>query len=62
VHELLEFFGLVTAELFDGGFLLLFLNVGVLLSLGSTRESLPWKTTAQEVKDHMTDGLEVITS
>jgi len=62
VHELFEFLRLVAAELLDGGLLLLFLNVGVLLGLGSSRESLPRKTTAQEVKDHMTNGLEVIAS
>jgi len=33
VHELLEFLRLITAELLDGGFLLLFLNVGILLGL-----------------------------
>jgi len=62
VHELLEFLRLVTAELLDGSLLLLFLNVGVLLGLGSARKSLPRKTTAQEVKDNVTNGLEVITS
>jgi hypothetical protein len=43
VHELLEFFGLVLAELLDLDFLLLFLDVGILLGLRSSWESLPWK-------------------
>ena len=62
MHELLEFFRLIAAELLDGGLLLLFLNVGVLLGLGSTRESLPRKGAAQEVKDNVTNGLEIVSS
>jgi len=36
VHELLELFWLVSAELIDGYLLLLLLDVGILLSLGSS--------------------------
>jgi hypothetical protein len=36
VHKLLELFWLVSAELIDGYLLLLLLDVGILLSLGST--------------------------
>lgn len=62
MHELLEFLRLISAELLDGGFLLLFLNVSILLGLGSTRESLPRKRAAQEVKDNMTDSFKIVSS
>lgn len=45
VHELLEFLRLFFAKLFDLHLLLLFLDVGVLLSLGSSWETLPWEST-----------------
>ena len=62
VHELLEFLGLVSAKLLDGSLLLLLFDVGVLLSLGPSRKTLPWETTFQKVKDHMTNCFKVITS
>ena len=62
VHEFSEFLWLVLAEFLDGHFLLLFLDVGVLLLLVSSWESLPWELTLQEVKEHMTNGFEVISS
>ena len=62
VHEFLEFFWLILAELLDLHLLLLFLDVGVLLSLRSSWEALPWESTLQEVEKHMTDGLEVVSS
>jgi hypothetical protein len=43
IHELLELVRLVFAELFNRNLLFLLLDVGVLLSLGSTWEALPWK-------------------
>ena len=43
VHELLELFWLFSAELINGNLLLLLLDVGVLLGLGSTWKSLPWE-------------------
>jgi hypothetical protein len=43
VHELLEFFWLVSAELIDCHFLLLLLDVCILLGLRSSWESLPRK-------------------
>jgi len=43
VHELLELFWLVSAQIIDGYLLLLLLDVGVLLGLGSSWKSLPWK-------------------
>ena len=49
VHELLEFLGLVLAELLDLHLLLLFLDVGVLLGLRSSWKSLPWESTLEEV-------------
>jgi len=62
VHELLEFLGLISAKLLDGCLLLLLFDVSVLLSLGPSGETLPWETTFQKVKDHMTNGFKVITS
>lgn len=43
MHELLELYGLVQAELLDSDFLLLAFNVVVFLVLGSARETLPWE-------------------
>ena len=62
VHELLELFRLIAAEVLDGSLLLLLLDVGVLLGLGAAGQALPREGTAQEVKDHMTDRLEVVSS
>ena len=50
VHEFLELLRLVFAQLLDLDLLLLLLDVGVLLSLGSTWEALPWESTLQEVE------------
>ena len=62
VHELSELVWLVLAELLDLNLLLLFLDVGVLLSLGSTWKSLPWERSFQEVQEHMANGLKIISS
>ena len=62
VHELSELFWAVLAKVFDSDFLLLFLNVSILFFLGSTWETLPWKLTFQEVKEHMANSLQVISS
>ena len=62
VHELFEFFWLVATEIFNGRFLLLFLDIGILFGLRPTRESLPRQRALQEVEDDMTNGFEVIPS
>lgn len=62
MHELLEFFRLVSTKLFDGGLLLLLFNVGILLGLGSARKSLPRKRAAQEVENNVTNGFQVVSS
>ena len=62
VHELLEFLRLVLAELLNLDLLLLFLDVGILLSLGSAGEALPWERALQEVEQHVTDRLQVVSS
>jgi hypothetical protein len=62
VHELSELFWLVFAQLINSRFLLLLLDGGVLLSLGSTREALPGKCALQEVENDMADGLKVVSS
>ena len=41
VHELFEFVGLPSAQVFKGRFNLLFLNIVVLFVLGAPRETLP---------------------
>ena len=43
VHEFGELVWLVLAKLFDLDLLLLFLDVGIFFSLGSSWKSLPWK-------------------
>ena len=62
VHEFCKLVRLVLAKLLDFDLLLLFLDVGVLLSLGSTRKTLPWERSFQEIQEHMTDGLKIISS
>jgi hypothetical protein len=57
VHELAEFFRVALAQLIDGHFELLLLNVVVLLVLGAPRKSLPGKTASQEVQQHVSNGL-----
>ena len=49
MHELSEFLRLVLAQFVDGGFLLLFLDSGVLLGFGSAGQALPWERALQEV-------------
>lgn len=62
MHELLELIWLISAELLDGYLLLLLLNVGILLLLGASWETLPRKNSLQEVEENVTDGLEIISS
>jgi hypothetical protein len=62
MHELLEFLRLVLAQLLNFDLLLLFLDIGVLLSLRSTWESLPWESTLKEIEEHVADGLQVVPS
>ena len=62
VHEFCKLIGLVLAKLLDFDLLLLFLDVGVLLSLGSTWKTLPWERSFQEIQEHMADGLKIISS
>ena len=62
LHVLLELLWLILAELGDLDLLLLLLNVGVFLFLGSTWKTLPWEGSSQEVEQDMANGLEVISS
>ena len=62
VHEFLELLWLVLAKLLDLHLLLLFLDVGVLLGLGSSWEALPWESSFQEIKEHVPNCLKVISS
>ena len=62
VHELLEFLRVATAELLNGHFLLLLFDVVVLLVLAPTWKTLPRKTASQEVKQNMTNSLEIVSS
>ena len=60
IHELLELRGLVQAKILDGDFLLLSLDVVVFFVFGASWQALPRQRSAQEVKKHMSDSLEVI--
>jgi len=62
VHKLLEFLGLVAAEILNRRLLLLLLDVGVLFSLRPSGKALPRQRTFQEVQNDMTDRLQVIAS
>ena len=62
VHEFLELVRVVQAELVKGHFLLLALDGVVLLLLGAAWKTLPRETTAQKVKDHVSNGLQIITA
>ena len=60
MHEFLELFWLVLAQILDRSFFLLLFDICVLLRLGSTWQTLPRERSFQEVKDDVTDGLQVI--
>jgi hypothetical protein len=60
VHEFAELLGMSLAELVDSNLELLLLDVVILLVLRAPRETLPGETPAQEVEEHVTDGLEVV--
>jgi len=62
VHKLAELLWLVLAKFFHSYLLLLFLNVGVLFLFGSSWKSLPRKRSFEEVKQDVTNGLQVISS
>jgi len=62
VHKLLEFFGLVAAEILNRRLLLLLLDVGVLFSLRPSGKALPRQRSFQEVQNDVTDRLQVIAS
>lgn len=50
------------AEVLDGSSLLLLSNLLVLLLVGSSLQTLPWKATAQEVHENVTKGLEIVST
>lgn len=50
------------AQLIDGDLELLLFDVVVLLVLGSARKTLPWETASQEVQQHVSDCLKIISS
>lgn len=60
VHELAELLWVSLAQLVDGDFELLLLDVVVLFVLRSPWQPLPRQTPAQEVQQHVADGLEVV--
>ena len=62
VHEFSEFFWLVLAQLVDRGLLLLLLDGGVLLGLGSAWQALPRERALQEVEEHVANRLQVVSS
>ena len=60
VHELAEFLRVALAQLINGNLELLLLDVVVLLVLGASWKALPRKTASQEVQQHVSDGLKII--
>ena len=62
VHEFFEFLRLVLAQILNCCLLFLLFDVGIFLSLRSAWQSLPRKRSFQEVKDHVTDCLQIISS
>jgi hypothetical protein len=62
LHEFLELAGLVHAEFVDSNFLLFALDVIIFFILGASGKSLPGEGAAEEVKQHVADGLEVVTA
>lgn len=50
------------AELVKGSFNLLFLNGVVLFILTAPWKTLPWQGTLHEVKEHVADGFEIVTT
>jgi len=62
LHVLLESGWLIQTQLVDCDLLLLALNVVVFLVLGSTRQTLPWKRSTQEVEQNVSNSLQVVSS
>lgn len=59
---LAKLFGEALAEVLDGGGLLLLTNLFILLLVGSSLETLPRQTTAEEVHEDVTEGLEIVSA
>lgn len=62
LHEFFELRRVVEAELVKGHLLLLALNGIILLVLGATWEALPRQRASEEVEQHVTNSLEVISA
>ena len=62
VHKLGKFLGLVLAQFLDGDLLLLFLNVIILLLLGSAWKPLPRKWSFQEIEQDMANAFKIVSS
>jgi hypothetical protein len=60
VHELAEFLGVTLTQLINSDFELLLLDVVILLVLRASWKALPRKTASQEVQQHVSDSLEII--
>mgnify|MGYP006901765532 CR=1 FL=1 len=60
VHELLELVGVAPAELLEGRFNLLLLNVIVLFILGAAGQPLPGQTSFEQVEQHVADGFQIV--
>lgn len=61
-HVLTELAGVAAAKFFKAGLDLLLLDVVVLLVLRAARQTLPGELALDEVEEHMTDSLQVITT
>ena len=62
VHELLELGRLVQTELIDGNLLLLALDVIIFFILRASWETLPRERPTKEIKKHMTDRFQIVSS
>lgn len=59
---LVEFLGEAITEVLDSSGLLLLSNLLVLLLVGRSLESLPWKSSSQEIHENMSQCLEIVSS
>ena len=62
VHKFFELSGLVGAELFNRYLFLFALDIVILFVLAASWQALPRECSAQEVKQDVADGLEVVPS
>ena len=62
MHKLFKLFGLVLAEVLDRHLPLLFFDVGILFLFVASWKALPWERAFEEIQEHVTNCLEVVSS